>query len=412
MAESSANSLRPSPWLTIWLRPRNTIERILAGNPKYHVLRLAVLASASTIVSQFIANGLVIPLLDWRVIASVALGGVALCFAGFYLSALFLRWIGNLLGGRASTVQLFAALAWGSAPRVLGLAICALALAGLELSGAKAGDPASATFVLALQAVSGGIILWTLVTTMLTLGRTQHFGFWRTSASIALLLLLSATIAGAIRTALFQPFDIPSRSMEPTLLVGDHFFVSKFSYGYSHYSLPFSPPLFSSRIFASEPRRGDVVVFRAPSDDSIDYVKRLIGLPGDRIQMINGVLQINGQPVARERIDDFVEIDENGRGAPVKQWRQTLPNGVTFTTINLEDNGFYANTPIYAVPPGNYFVMGDNTDNSNDSRVGQFGYIPFENLIGRVEIIHFSVERRPSTNWATIRFERIGKIVR
>jgi signal peptidase I len=412
MTESPAHSSQPSPWLSIWLSPRNTIERILASNPKYHVLLLAVLASVSIIVSQFIDARLIIPLFDWRVIVSVALGGVALCFTGFYLSALFLRWIGNLLGGRASTVQLFAALAWGSAPRVLGLAICVVALAGLELSGAKAGDPASETFVLALRAITIGITFWTLVTIMLTLGRTQHFGFWRTSASIALLLLLSAMIAGAIRTALFQPFDIPSRSMEPTLLVGDHFFVSKLSYGYSHYSLPFSPPLFSSRIFASEPRRGDVVVFRLPSDDSIDYVKRLIGLPGDRIQLINGVLQINGQTEPRERIDDFMEIDDNGRGTPVKQSRQTLPNGVTFTTISLVENGFYANTPVYAVPPGHYFVMGDNTDNSNDSRVGQFGYVPFENLIGRVEIIHFSIERRPPANWATVRFERIGKMVR
>src|SRR5882724_6306193 len=141
MTESPAHSLQPSPWRSVWLSPRNTIDRILASNPKYHVLLLAVLASVSTIVSQFIAAGLVIPLLDWRVIASVALGGVALSFAGFYLSAIFLMWIGKLLGGRASTVQLFAALAWGSAPRVISLAICLLALVGLGLSGAKAGDP-------------------------------------------------------------------------------------------------------------------------------------------------------------------------------------------------------------------------------------------------------------------------------
>jgi len=200
--------------------------------------------------------------------------------------------------------------------------------------------------------------------------------------------------------------------MEPTLLVGDRFFVSKFSFGYSHYSLPFSPRWFSSRVFASEPQRGDVVVFRQPSDDSVDFVKRLIGLPGDRIQIINGVLHINGQPVRREQIDDFIEIDENGSGTPVKQWRQTLPNGVTFTTISLMERSFFANTPIYAVPPDHYFMMGDNTDNSNDSRVSQFGYIPFENLVGRVEIIHFSVEQRPPKNWATIRLDRIGKIVR
>src|SRR5204863_52519 len=117
-------------------------------------------------------------------------------------------------------------------------------------------------------------------------------------------------IALVIRTFLFQPFNIPSGSMKETLLVGDYLFVSKFSYGYSHYSLPFSPPLFSGRIFGSEPTRGDIVVFRLPKDDATDYIKRVIGLPGDRVQMINGHLHINGQPIKRERIDDFIETEE------------------------------------------------------------------------------------------------------
>src|SRR5438270_2723089 len=118
-------------------------------------------------------------------------------------------------------------------------------------------------------------------------------------------------IALVIRTFLFQPFNIPSGSMKETLLVGDYLFVSKYTYGYSHYSLPLSPPLFSGRIWSATPQRGDVVVFRLPKDDSIDYIKRVIGLPGDRIQMINGLLHINGEPVKRERIDDFID-DENG----------------------------------------------------------------------------------------------------
>src|ERR671934_2761040 len=128
-------------------------------------------------------------------------------------------------------------------------------------------------------------------------------------------------IALVIRTFLFQPFNIPSGSMKATLLIGDYLFVSKYSYGYSHYSLPLSPPLFSGRIFGSEPKRGDVVVFRLPTDDSVDYIKRVIGLPGDRIQMIEGVLHINGQPVKRERIDDFIETEEGARPTRVKRWR-------------------------------------------------------------------------------------------
>ncbi|HEX4408451.1 MAG TPA: signal peptidase I [Xanthobacteraceae bacterium] len=202
-------------------------------------------------------------------------------------------------------------------------------------------------------------------------------------------------IALVIRTFLFQPFNIPSGSMIPTLLVGDYLFVSKYSYGYSKYSLqlPYLPPfpLFSGRIWDSGPHRGDVVVFRLPRDPSIDYIKRVIGLPGDRIQMIDGVLNINGTPVPRERVDDFINDDDTSVQR-VKQLRETLPNGVKYNTLDLTDNGFYDNTPVYIVPPGDYFMMGDNRDNSTDSRVlSDVGYVPAENLIGRAQVIFFSI---------------------
>src|SRR5437660_7060203 len=122
--------------------------------------------------------------------------------------------------------------------------------------------------------------------------------------------------------------------MIPTLLVGDYLFVSKFSYGYTHYSFPFSPPIFSGRIFSSEPQRGDVVVFRLPRDDSVDYIKRVVGLPGDRVQMRNGQLYLNGVAVRRERVDDFVDEDD-GRTQRVKRWRETLPDGVSYETLDL-----------------------------------------------------------------------------
>ena len=224
-------------------------------------------------------------------------------------------------------------------------------------------------------------------------------------------------IALVIRTFLFQPFNIPSGSMIPTLLVGDYLFVSKYSYGYTHYSLPFSPPLFPGRILGGEVHRGDVVVFRLPKDDSIDYIKRVVGLPGDRIQVIDGVLNINGQPVKREHVDDYV-TDDDGVVQRVKQYRETMPNGVTYTTLDLTDNGFYDNTPVYTVPAGDYFMMGDNRDNSTDSRVlSQVGYVPYENIIGKAQIIFFSIGNGAHAwevwRWPwTVRWDRLFKLVR
>lgn len=199
-------------------------------------------------------------------------------------------------------------------------------------------------------------------------------------------------IALVIRTFLFQPFNIPSGSMMNTLLIGDYLFVNKFSYGYSRYSFPFGAAPFSGRILASTPERGDVAVFKLPADNSTDFIKRVIGLPGDKIQMIEGVLHINGEAVPKRRIDDFVDTDKTGKEIRIPRFIETLPNGVSYEVLDSDPDGFWDNTRVYEVPAGHYFMMGDNRDNSSDSRVLSYvGYVPYENFVGRASIIFFSI---------------------
>jgi signal peptidase I len=409
MAPDATEAPTSSPWLSVWINPRRTVERILATQSGWDVLLLAALGTISEIAAQLIpTSGLPAALPDWRILAALVLLGAAAGILALYLTACFLKWTGALLGGRASMATIRAAVAWGGAPFAIGVPICLVVFFALALSGLAKGP-----FVaIVLQLILLVLGLWALVLALWMYGRVQGFGFWRTIVSFAVAsFIVIPIIPLLIRTFLFQPFNMPSSSMMPTLLEGDYFFVSKYAYGYTHYSLPFSPRLFSGRLLASEPQRGDVVVFRLPKDDSIDYVKRIVGLPGDRIQMIDGVLQINGQPIKHERIDDFV-TEENGADKHIKRYRETLPNGVSYTVLALTDRGFLDNTPVYTVPPDRYFVLGDNLNNSTDSRVmSQVGYVPFENLIGRGAIIFFSIDRGSSGAGQTVRFERIGAFV-
>jgi signal peptidase I len=224
-------------------------------------------------------------------------------------------------------------------------------------------------------------------------------------------------IALVVRTFLFQPFNIPSGSMIPTLLIGDYLFVSKYSYGYSRFSLPFAPPFWNGRVLAHNPERGDVAVFILPSDEETDYIKRVIGLPGDRVQMIAGRLYINGQIVPRTPIADVTTTDPFGHSVQVPTYMETLPNGVQHVIIQINgDNGPLANTGVFVVPPDDYFMMGDNRDDSLDSRVPEdqngVGYVPFENMVGKAEALFFSV-REGEPAWAfwawpwTVRWNRM-----
>jgi signal peptidase I len=193
------------------------------------------------------------------------------------------------------------------------------------------------------------------------------------------------------RTFVFEPFNIPSGSMIPTLLVGDFVFVWKFGYGYSKYSFPLWNPPFSGRIFGRLPKRGDVAVFRLPTDPDIPYIKRIIGLPGDKIQVTDGQLFINGEKVPRVQADDLID-DEYGTPVPIRQFIETLPNGVVHPILQNGDDGPLDNTMEYTVPPDHVFGMGDNRSNSEDSRaLSAVGYIPVENLIGPAEFRIFSI---------------------
>lgn len=228
--------------------------------------------------------------------------------------------------------------------------------------------------------------------------KSQSTSVWSEMIETIIVVAQALLIALVVRSFLFQPFNIPSGSMIPTLLVGDYLFVSKYSYGFSKHSFPFSPDLFEGRILAKEPERGDVVVFKLPRDNSTDYIKRVIGLPGDHIRMVNGHLYINGVPVKKELIGKKDVAAGAGYRDRATLYRETLPNGVSYVAQELDvfGNMLGRNTPDFEVPAGHYFMMGDNRDNSLDSRVsakeGGLGFVPFENLEGKATILFFSIE--------------------
>ncbi len=211
------------------------------------------------------------------------------------------------------------------------------------------------------------------------------------------ILIWALVIALIFRTFIYQPFKIPSKSMMDNLLVGDYLLVSKMAYGYSHHSFPYSPNFFSGRIFESPVKRGDVVVFRLPRDPDIYYIKRIVGLPGDTIQMRKSRLYLNGRIVERKRVGDFRIINEFGQEETYPKFQETLPGGRSYMTLDIAWNpgGGGDDTDVFRVPEGHYFAMGDNRDNSKDSRWPKsegVGYVPLENIVGRAEVIWLSFD--------------------
>ena len=203
-------------------------------------------------------------------------------------------------------------------------------------------------------------------------------------------LFYALVIAVLIRSLFFQPFYIPSSSMEPTLLIGDRIFVKKYSYGYSKHSFPFSPPFFSNRVFNKIPNYGDLVVFKTPADNRTDYIKRLIGLPGDTIQFINGKIFLNGAEILRTKVNKKYKIRCGSLTPDVNVYKETLPNGKKYIAV-YNKLGSMQNTDVYKVPKEHFFFLGDNRDCSKDSRyLSSVGYVSNENLVGNATIIFFS----------------------
>ena len=237
---------------------------------------------------------------------------------------------------------------------------------------------------------------------------SSFFDFFKT-------IFYAVIIAVIFRSLFFEPYNIPSGSMLPNLLIGDYLFVSKYSYGYSRYSFPFGViPFPKNRVFASEPKRGDVAVFKLPSQTSINYIKRVIGLPGDTIQMKSGRLFINGSLVVENNDGIYKHIIQNKFEQIYEKKKEQLSNGKSFSTLNLYNNAALDNTDVFLVPENHYFVMGDNRDNSLDSRAKGGWFVPLENFVGKGSIIFFSItdDTRFWQFWKwpfNIRYNRIFK---
>ena len=406
MSEAGAAS-SVNPWRALWLHPGRAVEAALARDRRRTTLvlaavsaLLAVLGDAGESLHLFALGPSVAVAL---IVLFVALAGAVFGVVGLYATGWIVDFVARALGGRGGAAGVRAALAWGSIPLLIS------SLVGLAASLGAVREREASWLIALSGAVALICILWGVVLQTSMLAR----------AFVSLLVGAVGAVfvlALAVRTFAFQPFDMPSGSMAPTLQRGDYVFVSKSAYGYSRFSLPLAPHWFEGRVFAREPKRGDIVVFANPKDGSA-WVKRIVGLPGETIQMKGGRLLINGEMVERRRVEPGFRT-ANLRGAIVEAptYDEMLPGGATHRIIQTDDDrGHFDDTIAQEKPPGAYFVLGDNRDNSIDSRVppklGGFGFVPVENIVGRVGMIYYSFDVDPPLGRPAPRLERIGLVV-
>ena len=415
MSADRTASWMSSPWLTIWFKPQETIKRVTQTNDIGSVLCLGAAAGICNVLS---------------VSDTLQLRGEALLIVAFLLGSLqgliylpvasgLYTWVGRLLRGKASYRQMVSAYAWSMAPMLLWLALLlglflfyGSAKLGLLLSSDSGEASGGELFVLALMGLAA---IWSIVLLVRTFGAVQDFGVFRSIVTVVVPVIFLLLIAFSIRSFIAQPFNIPAQSMTPALLVGDHLFLDKTCYGYSKYTSPLMPD-FDGRVWRSAPKRGDIVVFKLPKDNRTDYVKRIVGLPGDEIEMKDGVLHINRTAVPRKRVEDFIDDTSRQRDG-IEAFEETLPNGVRYTVLDLRNNGEFDDAGPFKVPAGHYFMLGDNRDNSVDSRMQEhIGFVPEENLLGCAPVLYFSAAPLPKKHsddcwFCNIRFERFWKRV-
>ncbi len=391
-----------NPWASAWRKPRATILDLLWRKDRRGLFLLAA-ASGATLLLEALQSHY----LHW--LATLTMGLVFAPLVGLlqlWLSGALGAWAGRRLGGHASAADVRLAFAWSWLPYALSAALLAAGVVVFRQ------DVLSPPVQMPMALLTIALSLASFVMAVRMIGAIQDFGLLRSVANVMAPTIIVAVLALLVRVLLYQPFSIPAGSMQPALLVGDLVYADKLAYGLSRHSFPFALS-FNGRFWPAEPRRGDIAIFASPDGTGTVYAKRIVGLPGETVEMKRGVLIIDGSEVARASAGSFETRAAGGGLQSAPAFRETLPGGFTYTVLDSEIDGPLDTVGPFQVPAGSYFVLGDHRDNSLDSRSREFGFVPFDNLIGRVAVVYFSADEvardvPASAAFDNVRWHRIG----